>query len=252
MRCLGLNLTKVLLVILSLALIGGIGGLSYIFVTQEVGEKFTEFYILGMSGKAEGYPKSVKLGDKGEVILGIINQEGEELSYWVEVMVDGEETGEIGLITLAHEQQWEDVVGFTPLREGESQKVEFRLYKVRRLGMRGDTMLRLELEKVFSSNVELGLDRKGFDAVVQNIGAEESSYEVRLVGKDGGDTHWVGQVTLKQWEEWGKAAYFEEEKGKESEFQLLKDGEIIYRENVGQYPSLHLWVDVKAAEAGTS
>ena len=94
-----------------------------------MGERFTEFYILGLEGKAENYPREVILGENGSVILGIVNREHGTTEYKVEISIDGEEVGEIGPITLEHEEKWEEEVAFAPARAGQNQKVEFLLYK---------------------------------------------------------------------------------------------------------------------------
>ena len=69
------------------------------------------------------------LGEKGKVILGIVDREHEEMSYRVEVNIDEVTNKEIGPIVLAHEEKWEQEVSFTPTKAGEDQKVEFVLYK---------------------------------------------------------------------------------------------------------------------------
>jgi uncharacterized membrane protein len=114
-----------------------IAGLGYGVVnTPRVGEKFTEFYVLGPSAKAENYPTELKVGEEGRVILGIVNHEQEEASYRVEVWVDGEkaklrvdgENRDDISVELDNEQKWQNWVGFVPQKAGR-QKVEFVLYK---------------------------------------------------------------------------------------------------------------------------
>ena len=102
----------------------------------KVGEKFTEFYILGPNGKAENYPTELKVGEEGDVIVGIVNHEQEKVSYTVEIWIDGEQTtlwinGEARYeidAELENEGKWEQEVGFVPQKAGR-QKVEFVLYK---------------------------------------------------------------------------------------------------------------------------
>ena len=127
---------KVLSVVLAVAIVGAIGTLGYAVATPRVGEKFTEFYILGLDGKAENYPTELKVGEEGEVIVGIVNHEQEWVSYRVEVWIggekaklriDGEDRDEINL-ELEPERKWEREVGFVPQKAGR-QKVEFVLYK---------------------------------------------------------------------------------------------------------------------------
>lgn len=120
---------KVLSIILILAILGAVGMLGYIIATPNMGERFTDFYILGLSGKAEDYPRQISLGEKGEVIIGITNHEHGTMNYWVEVKIGGVSDNQSGLIEMAHEEKWEEIVSFTPDREGDNQKVEFLLYK---------------------------------------------------------------------------------------------------------------------------
>ena len=128
---------RVLSVFLVLAIAGAIGVLGYVIATPKIGERFTEFYILGPQGKAENYPKELKVGEEGKVILGIVNHEQERMSYQVEVIIDGEkvklriggEDRNMIEVTLGHEEKWEKEVGFVPQKVDRQQKVEFMLYK---------------------------------------------------------------------------------------------------------------------------
>ena len=54
-----IRLDKALSIVLILAILGAIGTLAYVIASPKVGERFTEFYILGLEGKAEGYPKKL-------------------------------------------------------------------------------------------------------------------------------------------------------------------------------------------------
>lgn len=152
-RFLDRGLTYLLIVIIVVA----VGSLFYI-IEHPVQEKFTECYLLGIEGKAMGYPgefvlsgtKVISVGyeegdyvrnifeDKGRLILGIVNREQEEIAYEVAVKIDGESApvwreGEwresIGPIILEHEEKWEEEIGFAPESVGDNQKVEFVLYK---------------------------------------------------------------------------------------------------------------------------
>jgi len=120
---------RALSVILALAILGALGTLGYIIASPKVGERFTEFYIEGLEGKAIGYPKELVVGEEGKVIVGIINREHETVTYQVEVVIDGVKNSEVGPVTLDHGREWEEIVGFTPGRAGDNQKVEFLLYK---------------------------------------------------------------------------------------------------------------------------
>ncbi len=119
----------VLSIILALAILGVLGMLGYTIANPEVGERFTEFYILGLDDKAIDYPEELMVGEEGKVKVGIINREQEIATYWVEVAIEGVKSNEVGTVTLGDGEKWEGVVGFVPGRVGDNQKVEFLLYK---------------------------------------------------------------------------------------------------------------------------
>ena len=103
--------------------------LGYVITTPIVEERFTEFYILGIEGKAENYPQQLCLGEEGKVIVGIVNHQHKETQYRLEVMMGGEKLYELPPIRLKPGGKWEEMVGFTPSQIGDNQKVEFLLYK---------------------------------------------------------------------------------------------------------------------------
>lgn len=113
-----------------LAILALVSALVYVVTVPETGDTFTEFYILGLEGKAENYPSQMALGEEGIVILGVVNREHEEVSYEVEMRVDGVTSERIGPRRLAHEERWEQQVRFVPTKVGEEQKVEFLLYEL--------------------------------------------------------------------------------------------------------------------------
>jgi len=116
-------------ILLVFAIFAALGTVVYVIQSPGVGERFTEFYILGIEGKAEGYPQEIILGDKGEVIVGIVNREHEPTVYTVEISIDGENIVKVGPVSLDHEGKWEQKVSFNPSRAGPNQKVEFLLYR---------------------------------------------------------------------------------------------------------------------------
>lgn len=120
---------RVLLVVLVTAILGALGTLGYAVAKPKVEESFTEFCILGLSGKVADYPKEVKVSGEGKVIVGIVNHEQEVVSYRIEVKIDGVKNNEVRPVVLAHKQRWEGIVSFVPDNIGDNQKVEFLLYK---------------------------------------------------------------------------------------------------------------------------
>jgi len=82
-----------------------------------------------LEGKAIDYPAELKLGEEARVMVGIVNHEREDMSYRLEVTVDGIGSSEIGPVVLGDGEKWEREAGFTPARLGDNQKVEFVLYR---------------------------------------------------------------------------------------------------------------------------
>jgi uncharacterized membrane protein len=149
-------LNKSLYAITGLAVIGTIGVLIFTLAAPKVGEKFTEFYVLGNGGKADGYPSDFAVtsgvvaavsydggqtfitGSIGQVTLGIINHEGIETRYTITVRINaqpvdinsgGKNVSQIDQIDLLPGEKWQQEVGFAPQQPGDKQKVEFLLFK---------------------------------------------------------------------------------------------------------------------------
>lgn len=118
-----------LVIILLFIILGGIGALGYVMAKPVIGQPFTEFYILGIDGKAESYPQELTPGEEGKVIVGIVNHEHEEMYYRLEVIADGNKLYQLPPIQLMPEENWEEVIGFAIQEIGNRQKVEFLLYK---------------------------------------------------------------------------------------------------------------------------
>lgn len=124
------RLDRGLFVLLVLAIVLALGSLGYAMTITEVGEKFTRFYITGAEGQMENYPKNLAVGEEAKVRLGIVNEEHQDMSYRIEVVVDGVKNGEIGPVALPYRGKWENDVSFKPTRAGENQKVDFLLYRL--------------------------------------------------------------------------------------------------------------------------
>ncbi len=121
--------SRVLSIILVVVILGTLGTLSYVIATPKIGEKYTEFYILGEEGKAANYPKNLSLGEEGKVVAGIINREQQTMSYRLEVRIDNLKKAEVGPLTLEPDGKWEAPLSFKPDKAGDNQKVEFLLFK---------------------------------------------------------------------------------------------------------------------------
>ena len=122
------RLDRSLSVVLAISIVAAVGTLIYVVAAPKVGEKFTEFYILGSGGVAADYPTELSLGEEAQLIVGIINHEQEPAAYYVKITIDAEQVQQTESIALANNESWEENVSFAPTKTGDEQKVEFLLY----------------------------------------------------------------------------------------------------------------------------
>lgn len=122
------NLDKALTILLVLSIIASVSALIYVIVTPKQGEKFTEFYILGPKGMAYDYPTAVEAGNGSTVIVGVVNHEYDPVNYSISLSLNNS-TLKSTKIYLEHNETWEMPVSYILSKPGDSQKLEFLLYK---------------------------------------------------------------------------------------------------------------------------
>jgi uncharacterized membrane protein len=151
------GLDRGLSVVLIITILGALGIIGYMIArSSEAGEKYTEFYILGINGQAANYPTdftlqngqvvSVSYGNMpnalaeqyGHLTLGIVNHEGKITNYTVKMQIDGmyvnipfegEKVNQVGPITLTPQEKWEQAIGIVPQNAGNNQNLQIFLYK---------------------------------------------------------------------------------------------------------------------------
>lgn len=128
-RIAGSTRDKALIISLLAAIVIAVGSIIFVLAAPGVEEKFTEFYILGVDGRAGDFPAEVRVGEEAHVIVNIANREHATVSYRVEVRIDGVSHKTVEPIVLDNEEKWQETVGFTPAETGNDIKVEFLLYK---------------------------------------------------------------------------------------------------------------------------
>jgi len=121
-------LDKVLSIVLIASIIGSSATLTYIMVKPKMGERFTEFYLLGQNGTASYFPTDLKVGEEGKVIIGIVNYEYENINYRLEVSFNGSLIYEKQIFLIENEK-WESPFTFKATEKGENLKLGFILYK---------------------------------------------------------------------------------------------------------------------------
>lgn len=120
---------RTLTLLLITAAVLAVAAVVYTVSTPYAEEPFTEFYIVGAEGKAADYTEVLRVGERGTVTVGIVNREGKETDYRVEVLLDGALQEMIGPIALTPDGVWEGEAGFVADSVGKDRKVEFLLYK---------------------------------------------------------------------------------------------------------------------------
>jgi uncharacterized membrane protein len=119
---------RILTIILIISILASIITLIYVIVTPKQGEKFTEFYILGDNGKAQGYPTLMEAGKNSSVIVGITNHEYMLTNYTLDILLENVTLKKMN-VRLKHNSTWKKKVFFTPEKTGKKLKLEFMLYK---------------------------------------------------------------------------------------------------------------------------
>lgn len=118
----------ILTFMLALSILGSIAMLIYIIVTPQIGERFTEFYILGKNGKAADYPKDLKNGESGTVIVGVVNHEYQLTNYVLEIRLAGDLLIN-DKIMLEHNKTYEKIYQIVLNKNGTNMKLEFLLFR---------------------------------------------------------------------------------------------------------------------------
>ncbi|MEN8240359.1 MAG: DUF1616 domain-containing protein [Chloroflexota bacterium] len=95
--------------------------------TEETTAEFTEFYILGMEGRAADYVSEVEVNSPFEINVGIENHEGEGMNYSVFALTEAGVVGHIESVLVPDGAQWEDKLMITLDSIGENLKVKIYL-----------------------------------------------------------------------------------------------------------------------------
>ncbi len=104
----------------------------YIIVVPEQFETFTEFYILGPSGNASGYPVLFRLGEQMPITVWVVNKENRNMTYDVAVVLlnntADRETLYSEYIMLGENETWNRTIELKPGMAGTMMKMDFLLY----------------------------------------------------------------------------------------------------------------------------
>lgn len=119
---------SIITIILIFTTVLAIGTIYYSVATPKIGERFTEFYILDPSGKAENYSTNLTLNSPTDMLVGVVNHEYMPVNYTINISLDRNILTSQKLI-LGHNESWEKNITFVPNKEGIDMKLEFSLFK---------------------------------------------------------------------------------------------------------------------------
>jgi len=244
---------RILTAALVASIIFAVSILIYAIATPRQGEQFTEFYMLGTSGMAEGYPATVRAGQGADLILGLVNHEGETRSYRGEARLGGDpaavrlstkaegatQSGDSAIVIsgLADEQTWEGTVAISPLVPGEDRKLELLLFMPK---PRDGYYLRALLGEDGYASIELD-ESKGNAKVTVSAG-ESAGHNCRVEAWQGGQRTAMTEIPVAASEEKKVTLTFPPG---QAQFRLYDGGTLVLNDT-GAALSLHLWIDVTA------
>jgi uncharacterized membrane protein/LysM repeat protein len=122
-------LDRSLTVALAVSIFAALGTFLFVLAKPDVGERFTEFYVLGPYGDADYYPRRVLQGQLMNPTVGVINREHADVNYRISIECGGQEVEQITDIRLAHDEKWEKRLTFALYNPGTDQRISFLLYR---------------------------------------------------------------------------------------------------------------------------
>ncbi|EKF85115.1 DUF1616 domain-containing protein [Methanobacterium formicicum] len=123
-----MDFDKTVSIIILIILIIGVIGVVYIILNPVESKGFTEFYILNSNGSAGNYPTNLTIGDKGNIIIGITNNEHLNSNYLVKIKRNNTLLKQEN-VSLGNGEKKEITYNFTAATTGQ-YKLEFDLYKL--------------------------------------------------------------------------------------------------------------------------
>ncbi|MBN1857522.1 MAG: DUF1616 domain-containing protein [Dehalococcoidia bacterium] len=237
---------------LTASIIFAIGVLFYVLTTPKQAEEFTEFYVLGMEGRADDYPTVVPAGQPVDIIIGIVNHEGEPVTYKVqarladdsdavEIATEAESSAKVNSHTftvgpLNNEGEWENTTTVTPLVAGEQQQLQLLLFNPR---MRVGQTLRAQLSDDGYASIQID-EGKG-EARVTLAAGDNQDHTCSIEAWQSGRVASTTDFHVPHGQDMHEN--FEFPSG-ETMFRLYDNG-VLVLDDSGAELALHLWIDVE-------
>lgn len=122
---------KIMVLVITLVIV--IGGVILIYIAlYPPQERFTELYILDVSGTTENYPSNLTINESASIIINVVCHEGEATDYTAVVTLSSETGSNMTLghyvFSLSDEEYWSQVFNFS-INETGKFKLEIVLFK---------------------------------------------------------------------------------------------------------------------------
>lgn len=121
-----------LTLLLAAALLACAGATAYIILNPVPADRFTELYLLGPDGRAEGYPSALVVGENKTIIVVVDNHERAPSSYDLRVTYDNSTTEKVAYLdhfSLDDNGTWQMPIVIQPDIPGDRVKIGFQVYK---------------------------------------------------------------------------------------------------------------------------
>ena len=86
------KIDTVLLIILVISILIAFMTCIFVITIPNPGEPFTEFYLLGPTGKATEYPRNLIIGENASIVIGLANHEYKNINYSIEIWLINQTT----------------------------------------------------------------------------------------------------------------------------------------------------------------
>ena len=119
---------SILAVIFIVTIILAVGIVYFVVASPRTGERFTEFYVLNSSEKADNHQTELKINSSTIFLIGVVDHEYVTVNYTVQVILDKDVLLSEELV-LNHGDIWEKNMTLFFDKEGNNMKLEFWLFK---------------------------------------------------------------------------------------------------------------------------
>jgi len=121
-----------LAIVLGAALLACAGATVYIILNPVPTDKYTELFLLGPEGRAEGYPPALVLGENRTIVACVENHELADTAYVITVTYSNNTTEKLAYLehfSLRDDDTWQMPFVIQPDVPGDRVKVAFDVYR---------------------------------------------------------------------------------------------------------------------------